>query len=112
MQPLRERILQKADELGLLVLEPSARGAGYHLAFRRRPELSQEENLKWASELLGVKFDDNAKDITRVFYTTTAAELVYISPQLFEMEEVQKVQGVQGVQERVKSEDFFCVRHL
>ena len=71
MQLLRERILQKADELGLLMLETSARGAGYHLVFKRRRELSQEENLKWASELLGVKFDDNAKDITRVFYTTT-----------------------------------------
>ena len=84
MQLLRERILQKADELGLLMLEESARGAGYHLAFRRRPELSQEENLKWASELLGVKFDDNAKDITRVFYTTTAAELVYLSDEIFQ----------------------------
>ena len=53
------------------------------MAFRRRPELSQEENLKWASELLGVKFDDNAKDITRVFYTTTAAELLFLSEDIF-----------------------------
>ena len=85
MQLLRERILQKADELGLLMLEKSARGAGYHLAFRRRPELSQEENLKWASDLLGVKYDDGAKDITRVFFTTTAAELLYLEDDIFEL---------------------------
>ena len=55
MATVRERILEKKAELGLLMLEESARGEGYHLVFRRRPELSQEENLKWASELLGVK---------------------------------------------------------
>ena len=73
MPKVRERILGKKDELGLLMLEESARGKGYHLVFKRRPELTQEENLKWASELLGVKFDDKAKDITRVFFTTTEA---------------------------------------
>ena len=65
MLPMKERILAKKDELGLLMLEVSARNQGYHLVFRRRPELSQEENLRWASELLGVAFDDKAKDITR-----------------------------------------------
>ena len=73
MQPLKERILAKKDELGLLMIEKSARGGGYHLAFKRKPELSQEENLQWASELLGVEFDKGAKDITRVFFTTTAS---------------------------------------
>ena len=57
MNEVKERILAKKDELGLLMLELSARGAGYHLVFRRRPELSQEENLKWASELLEVEYD-------------------------------------------------------
>ncbi len=51
MLPLKERILAKKDGLGLQMLEESARGGGYHLVFKRRPELSQEENLKWASEL-------------------------------------------------------------
>ena len=45
MLPLRERILAKKEELGLQMLEMSARKAGYHLVFKRRPELSQEENL-------------------------------------------------------------------
>ena len=83
MPKVKECILQKKDELGLLMLEESARGGGYHLAFKRRLELSQEENLKWASELLGVAYDDGAKDITRVFFTTTEKELIYLSDEIF-----------------------------
>ena len=87
MPTVRERILQKKEELGLLMLEESARGGGYHLVFRRRPELSQEENLKWASELLEVKYDDGAKDITRVFFTTTASaeDILYLDDKIFEV---------------------------
>lgn len=86
MQEVKERILAKKDTLGLLMLELSARGEGYHLVFRRRAELSQEENLRWASDLLGVEFDRGAKDITRVFYTTTASEedLLFLDDELFE----------------------------
>ena len=88
MPAVRERILQKKEELGLLMLEESARGGGYHLVFRRRPELSQEENLKWASELLGVKYDDGAKDITRVFFTTSEGEMIYLEDAIFEISEM------------------------
>ncbi len=84
MEATKQRILEKKDELGLLMLEVSARGEGYHLVFRRREELTQEENLKWASDLLGVKYDEGAKDITRVFYTTTAAELLYLKDEIFQ----------------------------
>ena len=87
MPVVRERILSKKDELGLKMLEESARGGGYHLVFSRRAEMNQEENLKWASELLGVKFDAQAKDITRVFFTTTEAELIYLDDALFETTE-------------------------
>ena len=83
MPKVKERILAKKDELGLLMLEESARGAGYHLVFKRKPELSQEENLKWASELLEVEFDKGAKDITRVFFTTTEQELIYLDDRIF-----------------------------
>ena len=85
MPKIKERILAKKEELGLLMLEESARGKGYHLVFRRRPELSQEENLKWASELLEVEYDKGAKDITRVFFTTTEAELVYLDEEIFSL---------------------------
>ncbi|MBO6125189.1 MAG: DUF3987 domain-containing protein [Bacteroidaceae bacterium] len=86
LQKVPELVLSKKDELGLMMLEKSAT-KGYHLVFRRRPELSQEENLRWASDLLGVKFDENAKDITRVFFTTTGSQLLFLSPQLFELKE-------------------------
>ena len=86
MATLKERILGKKDELGLQMLEMSARKQGYHLVFKRRPELSQEANLRWASELLGVEFDDKAKDITRVFFTTTADddELLFLDDEIFD----------------------------
>ncbi len=83
-----ELVLPKKDELGLLMLEKSAT-KGYHLVFRRHPEMTQVENLQWASELLGVAFDDKAKDITRVFFTTTdaAEDLIYLSDDLFDVTE-------------------------
>ena len=85
MTAVRDRILEKKDELGLLMLERSARAAGYHLVFRRRAELSQEENLQWASDLLGVAFDAGAKDITRVFFTTSDSEedLMFLDDEIF-----------------------------
>jgi len=84
MQPMKERIISKKQELDLIMLEESARGKGYHLVFKRKPELSQEDNLKWASQLLGVEYDKGAKDITRVFYTTTEKELIYLDDRVFE----------------------------
>ena len=85
MAGVPELVLSKKDDLGLQMLERSAT-KGYHLVFRRRPELSQEENLRWASELLGVKFDDKAKDITRVFFTTTGDEneLIFLDDEIFD----------------------------
>ncbi len=88
MPAIRERILSKKDELGLLMLEESARGGGYHLVFARKPELSQEENLKWASNLISVAYDSGAKDITRVFFTTSGNELIYLDDAIFVSEEV------------------------
>ena len=86
MAGVPELVMSKKDELGLQMLERSAT-KGYHLVFRRREDLSQEENLRWASELLGVEFDDKAKDITRVFFTTTADEneLLYLDDDIFDM---------------------------
>ena len=105
METVKDNILAKAAELGLLMLEGSARGKGYHLVFRRQPEMSQEENLRWASELLGVPYDEGAKDITRVFFTTTEKELLFLSPQIFEIEEVQGVSNVSKVSGEVQEDD-------
>ena len=85
MQAVKERILAKKEELGLRMLELSARAAGYHLVFSRRPYMSQEENLGWASKLLEVEYDQGAKDITRVFFTTTDSpeDLIYLDDEIF-----------------------------
>ena len=85
LKQVPELVLGKKEDLGLLMLERSAT-KGYHLVFRRRPELSQEENLRWASDLLGVDFDKGAKDITRVFFTTTADddELLFLDDEIFD----------------------------
>ena len=84
MAKVPELVLSKKDKLVPLMLERSAT-KGYHLAFRRRPDLDQVGNLKWASELLGIKYDTQAKDITRVYFTTTAdaGELLYLDDEIF-----------------------------
>ena len=96
MASVKARILSKQDELGLLMLEESARGKGYHLVFRRQAALSQEENLKWASDLLGVEYDTGAKDITRVFFTTTEAQLLFLDDEVFRVEGGGGTTGISG----------------
>ena len=76
--------IEKKDELGLLMLERSARGGGLHVVFRRHSEMDQEANLRWASDLLGVEYDAGAKDITRVFFATTSEDLLYLHEDLFD----------------------------
>ncbi len=98
MQGVPQLVLDKKEELGLLMLERSAT-KGYHLVFRRHEEMTQEENLRWASELLGVEFDANAKDITRVFFTTTADEneLLFLDDELFDNTPAQIVEKEESV---------------
>ena len=83
MADVPELILSKKKDLGLLMLERSA-NKGYHIAFRRKSNLSQEDNLKWAAKLLGVEYDKGAKDITRVFYTPPTDRLLYFDKELLD----------------------------
>lgn len=83
MADVPELILSKKKDLGLLMLERSA-NKGYHIAFRRKPNLSQEDNLKWAAKLLDVEYDKGAKDITRVFYTPPTDRLLYFDKELLD----------------------------
>ena len=85
--------IEKKDELGLLMLERSARGGGLHVVFRRHPEMDQETNLRWASDLLGVEYDAGAKDITRVFFATTSEDLLYLHEDLFDNAECEASTG-------------------
>ena len=107
MAGVPELVLGKKDELGLLMLERSAT-KGYHLVFRRREELSQEENLRWASDLLGVKFDEKAKDITRVFFTTTAdeEELLFLDDEIFNADAAPAVAPLQRCSSKSSKDNF------
>lgn len=102
MARVPELVMGKKEELGLLMLERSA-NKGYHIVFRRRPGLSQEDNLKWASGLLGVEYDKGAKDITRVFFTPPTDRLLYLDKELFDNREAEvteelKQGGAEGSQ--------------
>ena len=98
MAGVPELVLAKRDELGLLMLERSAT-KGYHLVFRRREDLTQEGNLRWASQLLGVEFDERAKDITRVFFTTTAdaEELLFLDDEIFDATPARLIEEAEDV---------------
>ena len=80
-------VTSKKEELGLLMMERSA-GKGYHIAFKRKAGMSQEENLRWASQLLGVEYDKGAKDITRVFFTPPCEKLLFVDKELFDNSEM------------------------
>lgn len=94
MEEVPQRIISMADKLGLGMLEHSA-GKGFHMVFRRQNNLSQEENLKWASSLIGCQYDAGAKDITRVFFSTSSSkdDLLYLSKEMFAEDANQPVTG-------------------
>ena len=99
-----DAVLAKKDEIGLLMLEKSAT-KGLHLVFRRKPELSQEENLKSVSETLNVPFDEGAKDITRVFFTPTSQDIIFIDERLFDFGECGKAEEKGKRQSKTKKEE-------
>ena len=102
LDTVAQKILSKKEELGLLMLEKSARLHGFHLVFKRpllpsspsgrKPRCAQslldyqEYCLRWASNLLGVEYDSGAKDITRVFFTTTNNDLLFLDEEMFNVE--------------------------
>lgn len=100
MAQMPAMVTARKDELGLLMLERSAT-KGYHMVFRRKPGMSQEECLRWASTLLGVEYDRGAKDITRVFYTP-ADKLIYLDDAIFDIEEATLVAAKAEVKTEVK----------
>ena len=80
---ISKNILDKKEEIGLLLCERSAT-KGLHIVFRRDVSLDQEGNLKRVSDVLGVPFDEAAKDITRVFFTPSTKDILFIDEEMFE----------------------------
>lgn len=106
----RDLVLQKKDELGLMMFENSASKPDCgHIVFRRRPELTQEENLRWASSVLGVPYDEGAKDPTRVFFTP-ADKLVYLDDEIFKARAV--TAPVERKKEEVKNHEVIPVEEF
>ena len=94
MAEVPQRVMEKKDEIKPKMLERSP-GKGYHLVCMRtildgiaegRILENQEMNLKRVSEVLQIPFDMGARDVTRVFFATTASEedLVFLDEGLFE----------------------------
>ena len=97
-------VMEKKDELGLLMLERSV-SKGYHLVCRRmildgidegKILENQEMNLKRVSDIIKCQFDKGAKDVTRVFFGTTASEedLIFVSEELFSQQSTQRPQSL------------------
>ena len=103
MRSVPELVMGKKEELGLLMLERSA-NKGYHVVFRRREGMTQEDNLRWASELLGVEYDKGAKDITRVFFTPPTDRLLFVDKELFDNREAEGKKGITDSAEAARKE--------
>ena len=99
MAEVPQRVMEKKDEIKPKMLERSP-GKGYHLVCMRtildgisegRILENQEMNLKRVSEILGIPFDKGARDVTRVFFATTASEgdLIFLDEGLFEAEKAE-----------------------
>ena len=102
-------VMSKKEELGLLMMERSA-GKGYHIAFRRKAGMSQEENLRWASQLLGVEYDKGAKDITRVFFTPPSEKLLFVDKELFDNSEMVNTEAKNTEAKNTEHLDWLSLR--
>ncbi len=82
---MAKRIVERAEELEIYMVERTAGGKGLHVVFRRVPSLTNEENIRRMANELGVEADLQAKDITRVMFSTTAheRELYLLRDELF-----------------------------
>ena len=82
---LKDLILAKKDEIGLEMLEQSAKG-GWHLVCRREQGRTILENQVRVSTILRLEMDTSAHDLQRVVFSTSASpdDLVYLADSLFE----------------------------
>ena len=81
---IREMILSKKDEIGLMMLERSASG-GWHLVCKREHGKTILENIVRISLLLHLEMDTGAKDLQRVVFSSSGSseDLVYLDDELF-----------------------------
>ena len=83
-ESLKELILSKKDEIGLVMLERSASG-GWHLVCKRVPGTTILENQVRVATILRLEMDTSAKDLQRVVFSTSGSpdDLPYLDDCLF-----------------------------
>ena len=81
---IKDLILSKKEELGLMMLERSASG-GWHLVCKRMKGTTILENQVRVAMALMIEMDTNAHDLQRVVYSTSGSEedLPYLDDGLF-----------------------------
>lgn len=74
-----------AEELGLLMMERSARQGGHCVFLRQKGKTILENQIRIARQL-DCEIDTNTHDINRVYFSTSASaeDLLFLSPRLFE----------------------------
>ena len=109
-EAIKQLILSKKDEIGLMMLERSA-GGGWHLVCRREMGKTILENQVRVASVLELEMDTNTKDLTRVCFSTSGSEedLPYLDDALFEeplsREECEKEYQVAKERERKNLEE-------
>ncbi|MBQ9650376.1 MAG: hypothetical protein IJV25_08145 [Prevotella sp.] len=102
---IREMILSKKDEIGLMMLERSASG-GWHLVCKRAYGKTILENIVRISLLLHLEMDTGAKDLQRVVFSSSGSsdDLVYLDDELFgePMSEEECMKEYEALTERTK----------
>ena len=81
---IKELILSKKDEIGLVMLERSAKG-GWHLVCHRVPGTTILENQVRVARQLKLEMDTSAHDLQRICFSTSgqSKDLVYLDERLF-----------------------------
>jgi|GEM_PF-595693 len=82
---IKEQVLAKKEDIGLVMLERSASG-GYHLICKRLAGTTIRENQVRVATILQIEMDTNAHDLQRVSYSTSgdAEDLIYLDDALFD----------------------------
>ena len=81
---MKDLILSKKEEIGLMMLERSASG-GWHIVAKRIPGTTILENQVRIATLLQIEMDTSTKDLQRIVYSTSGSpeDLVYLDDELF-----------------------------
>ena len=78
-------VLAHKQSIGLLGGERTRKGV--HLICRRQKELSQSENLKRISHVLGLQHDTNAKDLQRIYFSPPQSQIFYWDDEIYVQEQ-------------------------